>query len=244
MTELPSRAAEPTALGGPAHRPTPSGRRRMVAAVVAGVLAATGATVVAVAVASQTHPPRPSAVGPTAPTAATSPPPPAAAAPPTAGAVLPPSEPVAIDIPAIGVHSTLQYLGLTPDGALEVPAPGPLYNQAAWYKYSPTPGSLGPAIITGHVDSIKDGPSVFFRLGDLKPADRIMVTRADGLVATFNVDELRVVPKDHFPTQLVYGNTTYPALRLLTCGGPFDQRTGHYTDNVIVFASLTSTPQA
>jgi hypothetical protein len=27
-------------------------------------------------------------------------------------------------------------------------------------------------------------------------------------------------------------------LRLVTCGGAFDRSTGHYTDNVIVFASL------
>jgi hypothetical protein len=27
-------------------------------------------------------------------------------------------------------------------------------------------------------------------------------------------------------------------LRLVTCGGAFNYATGHYTDNVIVFASL------
>lgn len=242
MTVVPSPAAEPAAPGGPATRPTRSGRRRTVA-VVAVVLAATGATVVGVGVASQTHPPRPSTVGSTTPATATSPPARVAAPPQTAPVALPPSEPVAIDIPAIGVHSKVQYLGLTPDGALEVPAPGPLYNQAAWYKYSPTPGSLGPAIITGHVDSAKDGPSVFFRLGDLKPTDQIRVTRSDGLVATFTVDGLSVYPKDRFPTQLVYGNTNYPALRLVTCSGPFDRSTGHYADNIVVFASLIERTQ-
>lgn len=145
---------------------------------------------------------------------------------------------MAIDIPAIGVHSKLQYLGLDQNGALEVPAPGPLYDEAAWYKYSPSPGSRGPAIISGHVDSVRDGPSVFFKLGALRPGDNVMVVRADGLVATFRVDGVRVYPKDEFPTQLVYGNTDYAALRLLTCGGPFDRPTGHYVDNVIVFASL------
>lgn len=236
MTEVPAQAGEPATLRGPGDRPTGHGRRRTLAAVVAVVLATMGATTVAVAVASQRHPSRPSAVGAVEPATATT--------TPASASVLPPSEPVAIDIPAIGVHSKVQSLGLTPDGALEVPAPGPLYNQAAWYEYSPTPGSLGPAIITGHIDSINDGPSVFFRLGDLKPADRVMVTRADGLVATFEVDGLRVFPKDQFPTELVYGNTTYPALRLLTCGGPFDRRTGHYTDNIIVFASLVGPPPA
>lgn len=151
---------------------------------------------------------------------------------------------MAIEIPAIGVHSRLQYLGLARDGTLEVPAPGPLYDQAAWYKYSPTPGSLGPAIISGHVDSIKDGPSVFFKLGDLRPGDDVMVTRADGVVANFTVDGVRAYPKDRFPTQLVYGNTDHAALRLLTCSGPFDRVSGHYVDNVVVFASLVAPRQA
>jgi sortase (surface protein transpeptidase) len=158
--------------------------------------------------------------------------------------VLPPSEPVALDIPAIAVHSTLQYLGLTPNGELEVPAPGPHYNEAAWYKHSPTPGSLGPAIISGHIDSARDGPSVFFRLGDLRPGDAVMVTRADGLIAEFRVDQVRLHSKDEFPTQLVYGDTDHAALRLLTCGGPFDRATGHYVDNVIVFGSLVASHQA
>jgi len=46
--------------------------------------------------------------------------------------------------------------------------------------------------------------------------------------------------KDHFPTLLVYGNTDHAALRLITCGGAFDYATGHYVDNIVVFASLVS----
>lgn len=156
---------------------------------------------------------------------------------------LPPSLPVAIDIPAIEVHSPLQSLGQTEDGALEVPQPGPLYDDAGWYRYSSTPGSigigsLGPAIIVGHVDSYQGGSSVFFRLGALQPGDEVMVTRSDGLVAVFRVDAVRVYPKDEFPTTLVYGPTSHAALRLITCGGVFDDRSGSYDDNIVVYASL------
>jgi hypothetical protein len=38
----------------------------------------------------------------------------------------------------------------------------------------------------------------------------------------------------------VYGPTTTPELRLITCGGPFDDATGHYLDNVVVFARLVA----
>jgi hypothetical protein len=59
-------------------------------------------------------------------------------------------------------------------------------------------------------------------------------------VAPFVVDEVRVVPKDDFPTLDVYGNTSGPELRLITCGGPFDSAAGSYVDNVVVFARLAS----
>lgn len=150
------------------------------------------------------------------------------------------SKPVTLDIAAIGVHSVIRDLGRTAEGALETPEPGPHYNDAAWYRHSPTPGELGPAILLGHVDSASDGPSVFFRLGQLRRGDRVSVTRADGSVATFEVDEVRRYPKDAFPTELVYGDIDHAGLRILTCGGPFDEVSGHYLDNIVVFASLAS----
>ncbi len=214
------------------------GRRGLVAAVIAAIVGVSGATVIGVTLASQPHPPQPS------PSAAGS----IGTATPASphslrgeGTVLPPSEPVAIDIPAIGVHSAVQHLGLQANGALEVPAPGPHYDEAAWYEHSPTPGSLGPSIITGHVDSAAGGPSVFFELGDLEPEDRVMVTRADGMIAEFEVEAVRSYPKVEFPTQLVYGDIDHAGLRLITCGGPFDRELRHYDDNVIAFGSLVDT---
>lgn len=156
------------------------------------------------------------------------------------GPVMAPAKPVALDIPAIGVHSVLQHLGQTSTGALEVPS-GENYNDAAWYRHSPTPGSMGPAVLLGHVDSAADGPSVFFRLGELERGNRISVERADGSVAVFVVDEVRSYPKDDFPTDLVYGDIDHAGLRVLTCGGVFDDAAGRYLDNIVVFASLLRT---
>ncbi len=153
--------------------------------------------------------------------------------------VLSSSEPVAIDIPVIGVHSEMQQVGLTAKHTMEVPAPGPHYNHAAWYKHSATPGAIGPAVIVGHVDSATDGPSVFFLLGTMRPGDEVLVTRRDGIVAIFTVESVRQYPKDDFPTELVYGETDHAALRLITCGGSFDRTQRSYRDNVIVFATLT-----
>jgi hypothetical protein len=149
------------------------------------------------------------------------------------------SRPVRLGIPSLGTSAVLDVVGLNADRSLQVPAPGPNYGHPAWYSGSPSPGELGPAVIIGHVDSVT-GPSVFFRLGALQPGDRIEVSRADGSMVEFSVTGVRRYAKSRFPTQLVFGRTAYPALRLITCGGPFDRATGHYRDDIVVFAALSS----
>lgn len=145
------------------------------------------------------------------------------------------SVPVRLTIPSIGVDTTLMDLGLLPDGTLEVPPDGTL---AGWFTGAPTPGELGPAVIAGHVDW--NGPGVFFDLGKVAVGDLIEVTRADGSVAVFAATEVRTFPKAEFPTEEVYGALTFAGLRLITCGGVFDDTVGHYEDNVVVFAELAS----
>jgi sortase family protein len=225
------------------------GGRRGLLAAVGTLFALSGATLIVVAMASQTRPQQPpaSAVAslPSASALGSIEPPRSGndrtPTPPVAEQVLPPSQPVAIDIPSIGVHSSLLYLGVNSDSSIQVPS-GDSYDEAGWYKYSPTPGSIGPAVILGHVSGA-GGASVFYRLGDLRPGNRVTVTRRDGSVAVFEITGVRHYPKDRFPTELVYGNTDKAALRLITCGGSFNFSTGHYVDNVIAFALLARPAQ-
>ena len=91
--------------------------------------------------------------------------------------------------------------------------------------------------MVGHLDT-KTGPSVFYRLKRLRRGDRILVDRRDGVTAVFRVRKIIRVSKSRFPTKKVYGDVPYAGLRVVTCGGVFDRRTGHYSDNVIVFARL------
>jgi LPXTG-site transpeptidase (sortase) family protein len=221
---------------GPGDRTNPARRPgRTLLLVLAVLLLLGGGTAVAVGVVGQVaDPPLPSsAPDQQASSSALSQGVPAS---PTTPAALPVSLPVSLRIPAIDVRTGLITLGRNPDGTLGVPQPGPDYDKAAWFDGSPRPGEIGPAVIEGHVDSAANGPSVFYSLGALVPGDRIEVTRADGSTVAFRVDEVRVVPKDDFPTLEVYGNTDGPELRLITCGGPFDSAAGHYEDNVVVFA--------
>jgi Sortase domain len=140
--------------------------------------------------------------------------------------------PTRLRIPLIQVDSGLQALGLAPDSTIEVP---PDARVAGWWSGGPRPGQPGPAVVVGHVDS-RTGPAVFYRLDELKPGDELFVDRADGTSARFVVTAVDRYEKALFPSELVYYPTLEPKLRLVTCGGPFDPATGHYRDNVVVFA--------
>jgi len=148
------------------------------------------------------------------------------------------SEPSTVDIPSIGAHSTLVPLGLNPDQTVQAP-PVATPMQAGWYQYSPAPGEIGPAVLLGHVDGNKK-PGIFYRLHELGIGDQIRIVRQDGIAINFRVWRKDQASKDSFPTEAVYGDTTEPELRLITCGGSFDRSTRNYRDNVIVFATMIS----
>jgi len=140
--------------------------------------------------------------------------------------------PSRLSIPAIGVSAGVVRLGLNPDGTLEVPSS---FSVAGWYGLGPKPGDTGAAVIVGHVDSTA-GPAVFYRLGEVAPGDLVLVASPNRPALRFRVYAVREFQKAAFPSSLVYGQTARPELRLITCGGPFDEATGHYLDNVVVFA--------
>ena len=99
-------------------------------------------------------------------------------------------------------------------------------------------------MILGHVDSARDGPAVFYRLGALRPGNRVTVGRSDGSTAVFAVTAVAQYPKTAFPAAAVYGDVGYPALRLITCGGRFDQRRRTYRSNIVVYARLVDSKPA
>lgn len=150
------------------------------------------------------------------------------------------SAPVRVKIPTIKLDAVVVTVGTNPDGSLEVPE---LRHPqlTGWYRYGPSPGERGNAVIVGHVDSRASGPAVFYELGGLKPGTKIEVVRLDGSVATFTVDVVKSFPKDEFPANRIYGATDEMGLRLVTCGPPYDADDRDYLNNVVVFATLTKT---
>jgi hypothetical protein len=212
--------------------------RRQGVLALALAVAAAGLVLIGVAVhAQQSAPQAPRSLGRIDPPSSSGSP--STSAEQAAPGPLGPSRPVRIRIPSIGVNTVVNPIGKNKDGTLAVPQPGRRLDQAAWYDGSPTPGQPGPAIIEGHVDSV-EGPSVFFRLGALRPGQKVQVTRSDGLRLEFVVDAVRDFPKTSFPTSLVYGgkNLSRPSLRLITCSN-FDESTHHHVGNEVVFLHLS-----
>ena len=156
--------------------------------------------------------------------------------PASVAAPLPASSPMTIEIPAVKVNAPVSNLDLNKDGTIQVP-PLSDHNLAGWYDRSVMPGARGTSVILGHVDDYA-GPSVFYNVKNLRKGDAIYVNRADGVTAEFAVDGVQKAAKTNFPTSDVYGNVPYPALRLVTCGGPFNAKTGEYLDSIVVYAHL------
>jgi LPXTG-site transpeptidase (sortase) family protein len=150
----------------------------------------------------------------------------------TAGASNGQVRPLRLRIPAIGVDTQLEKLGVARSGRLQPPV-NP--QRAGWFPGSSVPGELGPAVLAGHRDSLV-GPAVFWRLTDLRLGDTVIVTRSDGVIVRFEVAQIRRVPRANFPTEQVYGATPDRMLRLITCGGLYDHVHGRYLDNVLVVA--------
>jgi hypothetical protein len=151
------------------------------------------------------------------------------------GPLLPSAEPVSIEIPRLHVFSRLEDLGVEDGGAMEVPADP---ADAGWYELGPSPGALGPAVVAGHV-TWNQAPAVFFRLAELRPGDHVLVSRTDGVVAVFEIARVERYPKSAFPTDMVFGAINHAGLRLITCGGDYEQAAHRYADNVVAFARLT-----
>ena len=113
----------------------------------------------------------------------------------------------------------------------------PSVDEVGWYRYGPgLEATTGSIVIAGHVDSAEQGKGAFFRLRELAPGDAVTVTGGDGVIRTFTVVAREIFAKTAVPLERYFARDGAPRLTLITCGGPFDARTRHYRDNVVITA--------
>lgn len=158
---------------------------------------------------------------------------------PTVHRPLKAAEPLTLDIPGLELRAPVVARGLDERGAPE-PPPLERAGEVGWYADGVAPGAAGTALMVGHVDT-DTRPAVFHRLDTLKPGQEIRVARADGTVAEFTVEDVRVLDRDGFDASQAYGprHEGRAELRLITCGGTYDRTSGAYSANVVVSAYLT-----
>ncbi|WP_255461390.1 class F sortase [Glaciihabitans sp. INWT7] len=149
--------------------------------------------------------------------------------------------PVRIRFDRLGIDMTVTAEGVDAKGAMALPANA---ADAGWYRYSPgLAASHGATVIAAHIDSWHDGIGPFSKLKNATAGDAITLLGEDGSTVAYTVTELRQVGKIDAPMAEVFDTSGAPRLTLVTCGGVFNSKTGHYLDNVIVTATpVTAAP--
>jgi len=150
-----------------------------------------------------------------------------------------PLDPAAVEIPALGIDSTLVRTGVTADGGWEVP-PLTSPEQASWFSPGPAPGAAGTAVVLGHVNG-GGRAGVFARLHEITPGTSVVVTGVDGRTLTFAVTRVQQADKADWAVTAreALAATPLRELRLITCGGTLEtlpDGTHSYRDNVIAYA--------
>ncbi|WP_239162407.1 class F sortase [Paractinoplanes rishiriensis] len=146
----------------------------------------------------------------------------------------PPRTPNRIRIPKLRLDAAVDAVGIdTKTGDFAVPRK---VDRVGWYRYGPGfEATAGSIVLAGHVDSAAEGRGAFFRLRDLAAGD--LITLADGRgERTFEVTARKTYRKAAIPLERYFVRDGAPRLTLITCGGPFDEDTRHYRDNVVVTA--------
>ena len=141
--------------------------------------------------------------------------------------------PVRLKIPVINLDAAIEYVGLTPQGAVGVPVDP---NNAAWYDIGPFPGEVGSAIITGHVDWYYGAKGVFENLHKVVPGDRIIVQDLKGTGISFVVREIRNFDPSAVATDVFVSNDGKEHLNLITCEGKWIKSAKMYSQRLVVFA--------
>ena len=152
--------------------------------------------------------------------------------------------PKRVEIPSIGIEAPVVRRGLDKGGAID-PPPYAMPQTVGWYGSGTEPGTEGAALFVGHVDT-ETKPAVFYGLSAARPGEKVRVTRADGTIAEFTIDDVQVFTRERFDAQKAYGprKDGRAELRLITCGGTYDHKSRSYTANVVVSAYLTGQKSA
>ena len=141
--------------------------------------------------------------------------------------------PARLKIPAIDVDAPIEYVGLTPNGAMGIPK-GP--SDVGWFELGPRPGEDGSAVMAGHYGTWKSGQgSVFDNLHKLSQGDKIYIVDDKGMTTTFVVRESRRYDPEADAAEVFTASDEKPHLNLITCEGAWNKASKSYPQRLVVF---------
>jgi len=140
--------------------------------------------------------------------------------------------PLRLVVPRLGVDAPIVAVGLTHDGAMDVPQHA---GEVGWYQYSARPGTKGNAILAGHLDWY-GVEGVFRRLVELGKGDAVVVRAADGQERPYAIEWLREFDVASAPVAEIFEPLAVPALTLITCSGRWNPLTRRYDRRVVARA--------
>ncbi|MDR3519468.1 MAG: class F sortase [Candidatus Pacebacteria bacterium] len=140
--------------------------------------------------------------------------------------------PLRFEIPSLNINSTIEDVGLTSTGAMDVPN-GP--DATAWLDIGPRPGAIGTAVMDGHSGWKDNIPAVFDNLHKLKVGDKIYILDDKGNTITFVVRKfINYTPNEN--VSAVFGSTDGLAhLNLITCSGTWSVAKQTHSTRLVVF---------
>lgn len=140
--------------------------------------------------------------------------------------------PVRLVIPVIHIDAAIEDVGLTPQGAMAVPA-GP--TSTAWFDLGPRPGEDGSAVIAGH-EGWKDGiRAIFDDLYKLGVGDKVYVQNEQGATTTFVVSGIQTYDQNGDAANVFGSNDGKAHLNLITCEGTWNAAEKSYSNRLVVF---------
>jgi LPXTG-site transpeptidase (sortase) family protein len=141
-------------------------------------------------------------------------------------------QPARIEIPSLGIISTVQPVGREANNEMELPDS---LAESGWYKLGAAPGNPGKAVIAAHT-GYPQQPSQFRNLSKLKPKDTFTVIDHAGNAAHFEVMNLAEYRPEDAPLASIFGDSPTPRLALITCAGEWHAKTQSYSHRLVIFA--------
>lgn len=150
---------------------------------------------------------------------------------------VPPAEPRRLLIPAIEVDAPIEKVGILVNGDLATPRQHP-WEGVGWYAAGSSPGERGSAVLNGHLDRPGGDPAVFWRLRELHPGDRVLVTDAQGKTWRFHVLRIASYRPEEAPVQAIFADRSGTYLNLITCAGDWIPAQRQTTLRLVVYTVL------